>query len=139
MTCSGSFPIAEQLASRPRYDRDHHTELTRTLALHLAHGSSKTALARLLNLRRQSLYQRLAKIEELNIDHPDGRTSLSLALAVHQIDHARGPFADFSQTDHIGISGNTTSPASRRRRSWGWVSGRRDRVSHRMNYYSSWS
>ncbi|GAA3384215.1 PucR family transcriptional regulator [Cryptosporangium minutisporangium] len=47
------------------WDARHRTELVRTLELYLRHGASVTRTAAALHLRRQSLYQRLERIETL--------------------------------------------------------------------------
>lgn len=47
------------------WDARHRTGLVRTLELYLRHGTSATRTAAELHLRRQSLYQRLERIERL--------------------------------------------------------------------------
>ena len=75
--------IGEELGPLQRYDAEHHTELLKTLRTMLVYGSSKTAAARSLHVRRQSLYQRIAKIEQLmegDLSDPERRVSLIFAL-----------------------------------------------------------
>ncbi|WP_035856991.1 PucR family transcriptional regulator [Cryptosporangium arvum] len=61
------------------WDAQHHTELVRTLELYLRHGASVTRTAAVLHLRRQSLYQRLERIETL-LGHPPADPALYPAL-----------------------------------------------------------
>jgi len=83
--------IETQLGELLRYDSQHGTALVATLLAYLQHAGSKVDLADALHLRRQTLYQRLAKLEELlgDINQPDRRTTLLLALQLHQIRTAR--------------------------------------------------
>lgn len=80
--------IADEIGPLLRYDEENRAELTRTLWTYLAEGCSKTAAAKALHLRRQSLYHRLAKIEELlgrDLGDPQRRISLILALKAHEL------------------------------------------------------
>lgn len=68
------------------WDRRHGTDLVGTLATYLRHGSSATRTARALRLRRQSLHQRLARIEHLlghRLDEPAELEYLVTATAAH--------------------------------------------------------
>ncbi len=67
-----------------RYDEMHDTELVKTLRVYLLHASAKATVAEALHIRRQTLYQRLARIEELvgPLDDADARLSLLVALKV---------------------------------------------------------
>jgi PucR family transcriptional regulator, purine catabolism regulatory protein len=84
--------VASQIGPLLRYDAANGTELLRTLREHLAAGLSKTELAARLHLRRQTLYQRLAKIEELigPLDREERRSTLMLAIQLHQLRLAEG-------------------------------------------------
>jgi PucR family transcriptional regulator, purine catabolism regulatory protein len=59
----------------------------RTLRVYLAHSSSKVRTAEALRLRRQTLYGRLQRIEELigDIAAPHRHTALVLALALDDL------------------------------------------------------
>ncbi|MFG1923846.1 PucR family transcriptional regulator [Cryptosporangium sp. NPDC048952] len=61
------------------WDAGHRTELVRTLELYLRHGTSATRTAAALHLRRQSLYQRLERIETL-LGHAPADPALYPAL-----------------------------------------------------------
>jgi purine catabolism regulator len=75
----------------PLLDHDHRagTRLVETLRVYLAHGSSKVSAAAALHIRRQTLYQRLARIDQLigDVHAPRRHTSLVLALAVAGLHH----------------------------------------------------
>lgn len=76
--------ISEQLGPLLDYDTLHNTNLVRTLDVYLSHALSKTAAARVLGVRRQTLYDRLTRIEQILgtvalTDHQH-RDALSLAL-----------------------------------------------------------
>lgn len=79
--------VDDEVGALLRYDALHGTDLAGTLWTCLASGASKSGIAKSLHLRRQSLYQRLAKIEQLvgPIDEPDRRVALTLALKAHQL------------------------------------------------------
>ncbi|TNM48158.1 PucR family transcriptional regulator [Nocardioides albidus] len=75
--------VREQIGPLVDHDREHRTELLRTLDAYLACSLSKARTAQLLGIRRQSLYDRLARVERLlgvSLDEPDHRTGLGLAL-----------------------------------------------------------
>ncbi|GAA1911851.1 PucR family transcriptional regulator [Nocardioides hwasunensis] len=74
---------AEQVGALVDHDRLHRTELLRTLDAYLAHGASKAAAASVLGIRRQSLYDRLARIERLlgvELDDRDHLLGLQLGI-----------------------------------------------------------
>jgi len=80
--------VEDELGPLLRHDAAHRSDLVKTLSTYLAHGSSKTRAAQALHLRRQSLYQRLSKIEELigeNLDDPARRGSLTLVLKANEV------------------------------------------------------
>lgn len=62
---------ADNLGSLLAWDRAHGTALVATLDAYLRRGCSPTRTAAELHLQRQSLYQRLARIEELLGHRPD--------------------------------------------------------------------
>lgn len=61
------------------WDRDHRSELVHTLEVLLRHGGSPTRAAAALHLGRQSLYQRIERIETL-LGHPVDRPELVPSL-----------------------------------------------------------
>ncbi|WP_217568248.1 PucR family transcriptional regulator [Streptomyces sp. GbtcB7] len=70
------------------WEAAHPSDLVRTLEIHLRHGCSPTRTAALLHIGRQSLYQRLERIESLlglEIDDPDLLGELLAALCAHRI------------------------------------------------------
>jgi purine catabolism regulator len=74
-----------ELRLRPLLDRDAggRSQLLPTLATYCQHGGRKAETARALHIERQSLYHRLARIEEtLGVDLSDGDTLLALHLAL---------------------------------------------------------
>lgn len=65
------------------HDRQHATALLRTLDVHFACGLRKAATATRLGIRRQTLYDRLGRIEHLlgaGLDDPEVSTTLGMAL-----------------------------------------------------------
>ncbi|MFF7927622.1 PucR family transcriptional regulator [Streptomyces mirabilis] len=70
------------------WEAAHPSDLVRTLEIHLRHGCSPTRTAALLHIGRQSLYQRLERIESLlglEIDDPDLLGELLAALCAQRI------------------------------------------------------
>jgi len=70
------------------WDRTHRTELIWTLEVLLRNGGSPTRTAAALHLGRQSLYQRIERIEALlghRVDDPMLHASLLLAACAHRI------------------------------------------------------
>jgi PucR family transcriptional regulator, purine catabolism regulatory protein len=87
-------PHAQRLATDeigPLLDHDRRagTRLVETLRVYLAHGSSKVSAAAALRIRRQTMYQRLARIGQLvgDVHTPRRHTGLVLALAVAALDN----------------------------------------------------
>lgn len=67
------------------HDRSRHTQLVATLEAFLEHNGHKADTARALHLERQSLYNRIERIEsmlDIDLTDPDTRLSLHLALRV---------------------------------------------------------
>ncbi|MGY1664160.1 PucR family transcriptional regulator [Geodermatophilus sp. SYSU D00705] len=82
-------PLAEQLVGEEigrlvAHDAASGSELVHTLRTYLAHSSSKVRTAEALRLRRQTLYLRLQRIEELigDVHAPQRHSALVLALAL---------------------------------------------------------
>ncbi|MER6535173.1 PucR family transcriptional regulator [Streptomyces sp900105755] len=70
------------------WEAAHPSDLVRTLEVHLRHGCSPTRTAALLHIGRQSLYQRLERIESLlglEIDDPDLLGELLTATCAHRV------------------------------------------------------
>lgn len=95
--------VAGQVGPVIEHDRAHATDLTRTLDLFLTAGLSKADTARGLGIRRQSLYDRLDRIERLlGVDlgeraHLDG---LSVALIAWRMRTGLDPQAAFERSPH---------------------------------------
>lgn len=67
------------------YDAQRNTQLVKTLRVLLQQHGQKTETARALHLERQSLYNRMERIQSLlgvDLDNPDVRLGLHLALRV---------------------------------------------------------
>ncbi|MCU1668253.1 MAG: transcriptional regulator, PucR family [Blastococcus sp.] len=81
--------LREQLGPLLDHDAAHGTELLRTLDAYLRHGLAKTETAGALGVRRQTLYNRLTRIDELLGGGPlsdyERRTALSVALHAWQL------------------------------------------------------
>ncbi|MFJ2608915.1 PucR family transcriptional regulator [Streptomyces sp. NPDC087425] len=70
------------------WEAAHPSDLVRTLEVHLRHGCSPTRTAALLHIGRQSLYQRLERIESLlglDVDDPDLLGELLTATCAHRV------------------------------------------------------
>ncbi|MEU1514745.1 PucR family transcriptional regulator [Streptomyces sp. NPDC005811] len=70
------------------WEAAHPSDLVRTLEVHLRNGCSPTRTAALLHIGRQSLYQRLERIESLlglEIDDPDLLGELLTAACAHRV------------------------------------------------------
>lgn len=75
------------------WEAAHPSDLVRTLEVHLRHGCSPTRTASLLHIGRQSLYQRLERIESLlglEIDDPDLLGELLQAACAHRVVRGMG-------------------------------------------------
>ena len=82
----------DALAPLAAWDAAHGSDLVRTLTVHLRHGGSKTTTAEVLAVQRQSLYQRLARIEALlgrPVDDPRGHEHLVVATSAVTLLRAR--------------------------------------------------
>lgn len=78
------------------WEAAHPSDLVRTLEVHLRHGCSPTRTAALLHIGRQSLYQRLERIESLlglEIDDPDLLGELLAAACAQRVVRGNGPAA----------------------------------------------
>lgn len=80
--------VTAQLGPLVDHDAAHGTDLLRTVDAHLASGLHKTCTADALGIRRQSLYARLDRIEQLlgaPIDDPARHACVALALAAWRL------------------------------------------------------
>lgn len=78
------------------WEAAHPSDLVRTLEVHLRNGCSPTRTATLLHIGRQSLYQRLERIESLlglEIDDPDLLGELLAAACAHRVVRGTGATA----------------------------------------------
>ncbi|MFG2939732.1 PucR family transcriptional regulator [Streptomyces sp. NPDC048282] len=96
LTRGGTAANRDRLAALVRHtlgpllawEAAHASDLVRTLEVHLRHGCSPTRTAALLHIGRQSLYQRLERIESLlglEIDDPDLLGELLTAACAHRV------------------------------------------------------
>jgi purine catabolism regulator len=79
---------AQTLAPLVRYDAGHGTELVPTLEAFFAHHGNVSQTAESLYLHRNSLLYRLERIGEitaLDLNDPDDRFALQLALKIHPL------------------------------------------------------
>jgi DNA-binding PucR family transcriptional regulator len=94
-------------------------ELLRTLRIFLDENLSASATAKRLGLSRQALYQRIARIEEIlgtNLQDPERRLSLALALRAHEIeDLKKGNFTASSLPKSIVSEGSGDGTLAPRR------------------------
>jgi purine catabolism regulator len=81
--------ISEQLGPLLDYDTRHGTDLVLTLDVYLAHALCKANAARVLGIRRQTLYDRLTRIEQILgavvLTDYQHRNALSLALCAWRL------------------------------------------------------
>ena len=87
-----SRPLAERIDPLREHDGGSGADLCETLWTYLTCGSSKTATAARLGLQRQTVHQRLDRIEALigPVDRPDRHVGLVLALAADRFARRRG-------------------------------------------------
>ncbi len=76
--------VEEQLGALLHHDAQHGTRLVHTLDVYLEHRQSKAATAQALGVRRQTLYNRLARICRLlnveSLESREVRTAIDLGL-----------------------------------------------------------
>ncbi|WTF05564.1 PucR family transcriptional regulator [Streptomyces sp. NBC_01613] len=85
--------VQHTLGALLAWEAAHPSDLVRTLEVHLRHGCSPTRTAALLHIGRQSLYQRLERIESLlglEIDDPDLLGELLAAACAHRVVRGTG-------------------------------------------------
>ena len=84
--------VGDALRPLVAWDEAHGSDLVQTLASHLRHAGNRTATAAALHVHRQSLYQRLGRIEQLlghPVDDPAAHEHLVVATAAARLLHAR--------------------------------------------------
>ncbi len=67
------------------YDREHHGDLVKTLAVYLRHAGNSVQTANALYIHRNSLRYRLSRIQfltGLDPDNPDVRLALQIGLLI---------------------------------------------------------
>lgn len=79
--------VREEIGRLADHDAARGSQLVPTLRAYLAHSSSKVRTAEALRLRRQTLYGRLQRIEELvgDISSPRRHVALTMALALSEL------------------------------------------------------
>jgi purine catabolism regulator len=79
--------VREEIGPLIEHDRRNGTALVDTLRAFLSHGSNKVATAAALHVRRQTLYQRLARITSLigDVNVPRRHTNLVLAVELRAV------------------------------------------------------
>jgi purine catabolism regulator len=80
--------VEQLLGPLLRWDVGHSSDLVRTLEVHLRHGTRPTRTAELLHVGRQTLYQRLGRIEALlgcPVGDPELHVSWLLACCAHRV------------------------------------------------------
>ncbi|MFE2425722.1 PucR family transcriptional regulator [Streptomyces sp. NPDC059373] len=80
--------VGHTLSPLLEWESAHASDLVRTLEVHLRHGCSPTRTAALLHVGRQSLYQRLERIELLlgvPVTDPELHSELLVAACAHRI------------------------------------------------------
>lgn len=78
----------ETLGDLVRYDRANRTELLRTLEVFLEENANASRAARRLYVHRNTLAQRLQRIEDVtgaSLDDAEARLGLQLALTIHRL------------------------------------------------------
>ncbi len=78
----------EILGALVEYDRAEHTDLIKTLTEYFAHNSNLSQTAEALFIHRNTLLYRMERIKEiskLDLDDPETRLSMQLALRAHRL------------------------------------------------------
>ncbi|MFJ8861771.1 PucR family transcriptional regulator [Streptomyces sp. NPDC102451] len=86
--------VQQALGPLLEWEAAHPSDLVRTLEVHLRHGCSPTRTAALLHIGRQSLYQRLERIESLlglETGDPELLGELLAATCAHRVVRGRRP------------------------------------------------
>ena len=98
--------VADEVGPLLEHDRRVGTRLVETLRVYLAHGSNKVSAAAALHVRRQTMYQRLARISQLigDVQEPRRHTGLVLALAVASLEDVVRPRSDRDRIPPPGMA-----------------------------------
>jgi purine catabolism regulator len=98
--------VTDEIGPLLEHDRRVGTRLVETLRVYLAHGSNKVSAAAALHVRRQTMYQRLARISQLigDVQEPRRHTGLVLALAVASLEDVVRPRSDLDQIPPPGVA-----------------------------------
>lgn len=81
----GKYLCHPDLTTLMEYDREHHTQLLKTLKCYLSCGLNATTAAEKLFVHRNTLYQRLSKIESMitsNLENPETRLYLQISYRI---------------------------------------------------------
>lgn len=79
---------AETLGALVQYDREHGADLVQTLAVYFAENANASRAAASLSVHRNTLAYRLRRIVEitgLDLEDPEARLALQVALAIHRL------------------------------------------------------
>jgi purine catabolism regulator len=82
--------VDDQIGALERSDAAKGGQLMRTLEVLIECGGAKAEAAKLLHIRRQSLYYRLeqiARLLDVNLDQPGQLTTLAVAVAARRMSH----------------------------------------------------
>ena len=85
----GKYLCHPDLIALLHYDRENHTELLQTLRVYLNCGQNATAAAEELFIHRNTLYQRLGKIDSLissSLSNPENRLYLQISYSIADFD-----------------------------------------------------
>ena len=99
--------VDEQLGSLMSYDTQHAADLIRTLDVYLESGGRKSRTAQMLGIRRQSLYDRLTRIERLlgvHLDDTAQRLALGVAMVAWRLHTGLDPQAAFDRRGAAAVS-----------------------------------
>jgi purine catabolism regulator len=104
--------VDEQLGVLLEYDARHGADLVRSLDAYLGHGLSKTRTADALGVRRQTLYNRLERIQSLlgglDLSQRERRTALDLALVAWRLRSSAATY----ETERRPLVGRIPAPRS---------------------------
>jgi purine catabolism regulator len=94
----------EFLGALDSYDERHGTELIRTLEGFFAHHGNHVRAAEALHLHRNTLLYRLARIQsigDIDLDDPEVRLAVQVALRLRPVSTARRPSLAPSSDEHV--------------------------------------
>lgn len=83
-----AFPVYVPAVLLKEHDEKHHTEYCRTLLVWLVNDRSIVRTAEELYLHRNTLSNRLSRIDEIiNVDLDDFSTRVRMQLSLYRLDH----------------------------------------------------